>query len=122
RNAERVIVILDRETRSECPGKLAGAIEAKVRSADRDVVVVIKNVMFENWLVADIHAVASITARFEVSKTAIKSVEPNRADHADAIGLLRKAAKKGKSYDKVADSKRILKVAHVSFMAANSRS
>jgi hypothetical protein len=120
RGADRVLVLFDRETRGECPGQLASIVEHELAINGRDVRVIVKNKTYENWLVADIAAVAS--GRFTVSRGARRAVEPNKADNVDALALLKKAAPKGAAYEKVADSKRILGKAAVLEMASHSRS
>lgn len=122
RGAGRVIVMFDRETRSGCAGELASSVEVRLCNEGIDAKVVLKNRMFENWLVADIDAVAGLKGRFKVSSTARAKIVPNKADNVDALDVLKRAAKKGAPYDKVADSKRILDRADAEAMAANSRS
>ena len=88
---------------------------------------VLKDRMFENWLVAATSALRSQPKRFRLSGTAASSIAPNNADQTDALGLLHtatRAARKGKkqTYSKIADSKRILARVDINEMAANSRS
>jgi hypothetical protein len=119
RNADRVILLFDRETRSECPGTLAQAVERKIRR--EGVRVVVKDRAFENWVIADLAALRKQPKRFEVSKATARAVQPDKADRVDALALLKRAAIKD-AYDKVEDSKRVLTVADASSIGAHSRS
>jgi hypothetical protein len=84
-------------------------------------IVVIKNRMFENWLVADVEAVKIQRARFRLSTAAERSIVPNKADNVAALEVLKTAAVRT-SYSKVPDSQRILERADIQRIAANSRS
>jgi hypothetical protein len=119
RNADRVIVLFDREARSECPGALAREVEEKVGLDE--VRVVVKDRAFENWVIADIAALRRQPKRFTISQATSKAVQPDKADRVDALTLLKRAAVKD-AYDKVEDSKRVFAVADVSNIGANSRS
>jgi hypothetical protein len=122
RGASLVIVTLDRESRDECPGELASSIaDILTRSCAVDVAVVVKNRKLENWLIADMDALAKHPARFRVSKTVRRKVSPNKADACDALTLL-KSMTINKSYNKVPDSQLILGTADPLTIAANSRS
>ena len=122
RGATLVIVLLDRETRVECPGELAEAIKKEIDSySSVETSVVLKDSKYENWLVADIEALARMRARFEITTARRRQVAPNHADRIDAHELLKRAAVKD-AYDKVADSVRITAAADPAAMARNSRS
>ena len=122
RRADLIVVLIDRETRDECPGDVASAIRGEIqRYATSQICVVLKDRMYENWLVADVSSLARMRARFNITRGRRVQIEPNRADGIDALELLRLAAKK-KAYDKVADGIRIMRVAEPSQIAANSRS
>jgi hypothetical protein len=122
RGAGKVVVMFDRETRTDCAGSIATSVETRLRNEGIEAKVVLKNRMFENWLVADINAIASLKGRFKVSAATKGKIVPNKADNTDALDLLKRAAKKGAPYDKVADSKRILEKADAATIADNSRS
>ena len=119
RGAGLVIVLIDRETRVECPGDLAAAIQSRVPMPE--AAVVIKNKMFENWLIADVDALAAQHARFDVSRATRRAVQPGKADNVDALMLLKRSVRRG-GYDKVADAKRILAKADPLRLASHSRS
>lgn len=122
RGAARIIVIIDREDRSECPGELATAIAGKIAATTAiDVCVVIKDRAYENWIVADLRAVRASRGRFVVSKATERAVAPDKADLVSALELLKRSTI-GDAYDKVRDSKRILAQADPSTIAENSRS
>lgn len=122
RRVDRVVLLVDREDRPECPGVLAEQIRERIQpQAPVPVLVVIKDKAFENWLVSDIDAILGMRARFALSNQVINSIQPNKADHVDAYSVLRSAAIH-RTYDKVKDAGRILDHADVLRMAANSRS
>jgi hypothetical protein len=121
RRVDRVIVLLDREQRAECCPQLAAGLEGLLaKSVAVPTRVVLKNRTFENWVVADVQALVSQPARFDVSNGLKNSVLPNKADNVNALPLL-KAACKG-SYHKIQDSKRTLDKADPLRLAGNSRS
>jgi hypothetical protein len=126
RNVDRVVVLLDHEQRTDCPGQRANAIKISLDqhllgSPQLEFAVVVKNRMFENWLIADPDAFLQIPARFQLSANDIALVRPDRADRADAARILGRAAL-GKSYSKVQDAGRILEHADPRRMGTNSRS
>lgn len=126
RGADAALILIDRETRSDCTGIWASQIQVALAKGCADsgihkFAVVVKNRMFENWLVSDIEALARMTDRFKFSQSQIDSIQPNKADQVDSLSLLRSAAIK-QSYDKVQDSVRIMRIADALRMAANSRS
>jgi hypothetical protein len=126
RRAERVLVLLDRETRPVCPGAWAREVETALNNgcaeaSIRQFHVVIKNTCFENWLIADTAALARMPKRFVLSRTVLRSVSPNKADHVSAQRILVSAAQ-GEAYSKTTDAVRIMKIAQPLAIAANSRS
>lgn len=120
RGADRVLVLVDREGRPECPGVLALEIQGRLPQAVTTTVV-IKNRTFENWLIADVQALLQQPGRFDVSAGMRSRIEPNHADSADALRLLQRAAIRT-AYNKVQDSQRTLARAAPCEMASNSRS
>ena len=119
---DRVVVLFDREHRRECAGELAERVRRQIQPlTDIPTSVVIKDRTFENWLVADIEALRTMPARFDVSAAVIRSVAPNKADQIDAYAILQSCARR-RAYRKVQDARRILSHADISRMAANSRS
>lgn len=127
RRADKVVVLLDREQRRRCCGDIAhelkGALERECARQAIGVLieVVLKDRTFENWLVADPEALRKSPKRFDVKSSFVKQVEPDRADAADGLKLLKAATRKG-GYDKVADGRLILSVADPLRIGANSRS
>lgn len=124
RGAHRIVVVLDRETRDECPGDFASQVanEAAQASGFGALSVAVKNRKYENWLIADIDALRRQRARFTVSLRQEARVRPDKADSvSDAVEYLRSCAL-GRSYDKVADSVRITRLIDPMEMARNSRS
>jgi hypothetical protein len=107
--ADLVVVLLDREDASGCCGDLAKTVEAALRppkGRGLSARVVLKDRMFENWLVADLEALRSQPARFKVSEAMRNKIEIGKADGCDAAELLRAAALR-KPFDKVKDAEAI---------------
>jgi len=124
RGAQKVLVLLDREQRNECPGEFARQIAAAIImcvGAGAQVEVVVKDRAYENWAIADLDALRALPGRFAVSKATANAVEKNKADQVDALVLLKRCAI-DKSYDKVADSKAIMARAKAQKIASHSRS
>lgn len=126
RGAESIIVLLDREDRSECPGKWAEVVQALTAKECADMVngslfVVLKNRKFENWLVADVHALRKMPKRFKFTDAIEKRIEVDKADSIDAYKLLSTTAI-NESYDKVSDAVKIMNHADPLRIAQNSRS
>lgn len=123
RGAGLVVVLLDREDRPEPPCQLASAIRQGLiaRVGAQGIGVVVKDRAYENWVIADIDGVRACSARFQVSNASANAVQPNKADTVDAITLLKRAARGG-AYDKVKDSKAILKNADPTRIGLHSRS
>jgi hypothetical protein len=121
--AEKALLILDREQQQVCSGVLANQIENAVAAVYSGfaTTVVIKDRAFENWLVADLNALALQPARFSVTNGMRRTVERDKADRCGARTLLDRAVVDG-SYDKVGDSKRICQRMDIITAAANSRS
>jgi hypothetical protein len=124
RNLDFVIILMDRESRTACPGQLASDLRRELLAEQRSgyqIEVVIKDRTLENWLVADLQSLRSQPKRFKVSQQSARSIAPNKADNVDAFATL-KACAIGPDYDKVKDCDRILSRADPLRMAANSRS
>lgn len=124
RRVDLVVVLFDRERAPSSPGEIAVGLRNAIHEAcelQGTCEVVIKDRMYENWLVADVDGLKSHRKRFRVTQAVERQVAPNKADRADALALLKKAAI-GSDYDKVADSKRICRTLDVERAAQNSRS
>jgi hypothetical protein len=121
RGASSVVVLLDQETRSECPGQFAQSIASELRLVASDVEVVVKTRTFENWVVADIVALRTLGGMFTVSQSMAASVQPNKADNVSALKLLQQARQQIE-YDKVRDAKKIMAKANVTGIGEQSRS
>lgn len=123
RKYDLAVILIDREGQAKAANEIAHDLEAAFSSADFGipVAVVVKDRCFENWLVADLGALRELKARFEVTTGMVDAVEPNRADRANALNLL-KSATKGDAYGKVNDARRILEKARLLHMARHSRS
>lgn len=121
KGAERVVILLDKEDHALCCGERADEIAHAVRPYSRlPIFVVLKDVMFENWLIADVAALRMMPARFSITPAAVRAVAPDKADAANGYDWLQKATK-GR-YEKVADAQRILAFALPRQIGANSRS
>ncbi|MFQ6029146.1 MAG: DUF4276 family protein [Dehalococcoidia bacterium] len=128
RNVDKVVVLIDRENCPQCAGHRASEIRIALnqrlmqKGYSLSVDVVIKNRCFENWLVADVEALREISGIFELSQATLNQIQPNKADNANAIQLLRRSCCHPHTYEKVAHSKAILSRADPNRIAANSRS
>ena len=123
RNADKIVVLIDREDRDECPPKFAKLIEQVFRKLGYDeVTVVVKNRTFENWLIADIKALKSLRGRFRVTKSFEKKVSPNKADNVRDGEALLKAIAIDRKYHKRRDAKAITTIQEALEIARNSRS
>ncbi len=125
KEVNRIIVLIDREQRPECPGEIAEKIQKRIQDSHLkhgsvEIFVVLKDRMFENWLIADPHAFSKMPARFELEAGLTRGII-GRADNLDALTILKKAVVKTK-YSKTQDPPRILSVVDPLEMARNSRS
>jgi hypothetical protein len=121
KGVDRIVVLVDREDRDDCPTEIATAIrQSIIRKTALPVCVVVKDRCFENWLVADAESFVSST-RFKLEPSVRRAIESGLADGLDALALLKRNAVKD-SYNKVRDGKRILEQSDVGRMAAGSRS
>jgi Domain of unknown function (DUF4276) len=123
RGCVAAVVLVDRERRTEKCAAIAQELERAFSDGDFSIPVhvVVKDKCFENWLVADLAALRQLRKRFQISNGMARKVEPDRADRADALALLKQAAK-GSAYGKVDDAKRIMEKASIDLMASHSRS
>jgi Domain of unknown function (DUF4276) len=117
-----LIVLLDREQNQDCCGATATKIEAELaKIVQVPTAVVVKNRTFENWLLADLDALAASPGRFNVTSALRKRVQPNKADNVAALKEIKATIVKG-SYNKVEDAKKILGKADPGKMRLHSRS
>lgn len=126
KQAEKIVILMDRENREVCPGAWAAEITRALTATYRDYGitafgVVIKDSCYENWLVADTSVFQKLPKRFSLSDAAMRKIQPNKADRIDAQKLIKDAAR-GNAYHKVTDAMRIMEQAEVMGIAANSRS
>lgn len=124
KGAETVLILLDREQQSTCPGALASALSAAVSAKCEDklpIIVVYKDRAFENWLVADLDALRRQPKRFDVTAAIVKQVEPGKADRCNGTALLNKAAVRYE-YNKTQDSEKICDHMDLGKALAHSRS
>jgi hypothetical protein len=111
RQVQRAVVLIDREQNPSCCGEYAQALataitkQCRSKQIDVEIQVVVKDRMYENWLVADPEAYEQLGARFDPSIIQ-KGVRGDRADRIEALPLLKRAAVK-KQFDKVPDAARI---------------
>lgn len=117
------VLLLDREIRDECPGKLADDLEQAIARAcsTLEARVIYKDRTFENWLIADVEALKNQPGRFNMTAALERRVAPDRADKCDGLSLI-KLAVKGGHYEKVRDSEAICRKMDVLRTAKNSRS
>jgi hypothetical protein len=123
RRVDKILVVIDLERdATRCPPELAHLLSAAL-SASTTVAteVVVKVLAFENWLVADVNALTCQPGRFKVSDADKRRVQPNRADRANALAIIKRSCV-GPDYRKVSDSDRILGRASVDSIGRHSRS
>jgi hypothetical protein len=124
RGATRAVVLVDREQANCCPGRIASDLEGEITrqfGPSLEVLVVVKDRMFENWLIADIQALRSQPGRYSIKKSFASKIEPDKADRCDALKLLNSVTKKD-SFQKIDDAVRICERMDISSAAQNSRS
>lgn len=123
KGADLVVVVLDREQQNTCPGQIARILEAAIIEVCTrlPVRVVLKDRLYENWLIADMNALACQPKRFQVTKAKRKKVEPNKADQADGLALIKSMAV-GPDYNKVQDAAKICHHLDIFQAALHSRS
>jgi len=101
---ELFVVVLDLETRNECPGELAASVRHEIaRQLGRQparVRVVVKVTKFENWLVADPACFREMPALFPETDCIKRAVRGGRADNVNALALLNRACGPRRTYDK----------------------
>ena len=120
---DKIIVAIDLEDPGKCPGQFAveleNAITGRIQDCSATIRVIVKNTMFENWLVSDLTAIRQISG-FHVSEGIRKKVENNKGDRVDALKLLKQM--NGGTYDKMSDGARICQRVKPERMARHSRS
>lgn len=119
-----IVILLDREQVADSAGVIAQKIEKAISDIDTfsfSVRVVIKDRMFENWLIADLGALDAQPRRFSVSDSMRRQVQPNKADRVEALDFLKRASQ-NRQYDKVNDGKRTAAHVNVERAASHSRS
>lgn len=123
KGADLAVILLDREAQEACSGLIADQIESAATRLCSTVKlrVVLKDRMFENWLIADLNALRAQPQRFEVSNATVRRVQPNKADRCDAQRILAHCTK-GDRYDKVRDSQAICANIDIEVAARHSRS
>jgi hypothetical protein len=122
KGAQRVVILIDRESREECCGQIAQGISSAITEmVTGDVLIVVKNRRWENWIISDPDALKAQPRRFGGNAAIKRAVVPDNADSLDALSLLKKHVK-GPAYSKILDSRRTLERAVPMKMAANSRS
>jgi len=105
----KVLVIIDRETRNDCPGDFAQRVQAElVRQLDASygyrgtppVSVVCADRTLENWLLADPRGIRSHAyIQRDITRRAGANV-----DGLDALSIMRWAYGSGRAYDKTRDA------------------
>jgi Domain of unknown function (DUF4276) len=101
RKVDKIVLLIDKETRAECTVELVRAIERAARarlanlSPGVDLHVVLKVSMLENWLIADPQALRELPKLIENPERIAKQVSGGRADAVDALALLKACWGKG---------------------------
>lgn len=127
RGASKIIVLIDHETRPDCTPRFRRELEREMRKRMKtkgrpaSVHVVVKETMFENWLVADPGACKAVIKTSRGIGALRRHVEPNKADNVDALALLKQHAAR-KQFDKRGDGAAICAKLDPNVAAQNSRS
>ncbi len=126
KDVDRVIICLDREQRLDCVPLWREQLEALIQPAALnegvgEAHIVLKDRMFENWLVSDVTVFKKLRGRFEFTDAHVQQVSPNKADRVDATKLLKKVTKRP-GYHKVNDASKIMNHFDPYQGASNSRS
>jgi hypothetical protein len=127
RKVDRIVILIDKETRQECTGELASAIanaasERLGKLSSRVALsVVIKVARYENWLVADPASLQALPGLFAEVGAVANKVTGQRADLVDGLALLKKCAVTG-GYDKTRGAVAICKKLDPDRASDNSKS
>jgi Domain of unknown function (DUF4276) len=125
-SVDLVVILIDKESRQDCTGRLASAIVAEANrrlsdlGQDTRVCVVLKVTKFENWLVADPSAIRRLPGLFTTPERIERKVVSGRADQVDAIQLLKTCHRR--RFEKTSDAVAICKKLDPARAAQNSRS
>lgn len=123
RRVDKILVLIDHEHRTECPGDRAEALCKYFHAAGYPLVsVVVKNRKLENWLVSDTSVFRRARGRYKLTTSFVNSVEPNKADNVvDAEALLNSIVI-GCAYHKRKDAAQITALQNPATVALHSRS
>ncbi len=125
KNADKIIVFIDREDSETCPTEIKNNLEEAFKTiANEEIEVVVKNRKFENWLCADVEALRKMPKRFSVTNAFENQVKNNKADSIkDAEKLLDTIIiPKESQYHKRKDAQNITAKQNILNIACNSRS
>jgi Domain of unknown function (DUF4276) len=121
-----IIVLLDLETRRDCTGDFASAIQKLIvdhlGKVSFKVEVVIKVRTFENWLISDIQCMSRTPSLFVDAARVARSVPAGNADGIDAMRILQQASGRRRPYEKVAGAVATCQHLDPGRAALNSRS
>jgi hypothetical protein len=117
------IILIDKEDRNDCTIAFANNIESALNSFNKQkFYVVIKQIQFENWLIASPSSFSRMKKRFAETAQLTKYVTPNLADNIQTpVSLINKIALKT-YYHKRNDAVQIASLCDIKEMASNSRS
>jgi hypothetical protein len=126
RGAEKIVVLVDKENRRDCTIEFVQSIEDEIARrkpvpfAKVEVRVVLKICTYENWLIADTHALIQIPGLIPNPSRIARRIANNRADSVDAQQLLADNVRGG--YDKIRHAQAICLHFNPDNAAQNSRS
>jgi hypothetical protein len=124
--AELVVMLLDRETRNECPGSFAPRLQRliarRLSGLSLEIAVVLEDRTFENWLVADPTCFRQMPRLFPEAQRILRAVPRGNADGIDGLAMLRRASGSRGRYDKVQGAVAICTHLDPGRAALNSRS
>ncbi|MGC7097091.1 DUF4276 family protein [Amycolatopsis lurida] len=121
RGADSVVVILDTEAVEVDPTERASEIAEKLKTAgEKNVLVAMKHVKFENWLISDPDAFEKQRSLFPDYKKV--RYPDGRADFIDAESLIKQALGSRRSYSKTQHPPKITSKSQLASMVKNSQS
>lgn len=108
----KIVVVLDRESRPQCPGEFAADVCIAIQENFArmvpgvelpPIVVVCANRKIENWILADPAGIK----RSKIIRSSVKQSVGNNSETCDAIQVIENAMGRGRSYIKTKDAGRL---------------
>jgi len=126
-SVDLLVVLIDREKRQDSCCFIASNLKSELLDQTRanglqiSVEVVVKDRMFEDWLISDVSALDFHPIRFPDRLKIRSLVEPNKSDSTDGLTTIKLALGKN-HYEKIRDAKLICSNINIQTAGKNSRS